>query len=131
TKATLESAASIGSDFELASFLVDLAKRRNIDGDLRQPFFNAVGSIDSAFERGRVLKTVAARPDLPSEALLDVRRSVRTMRSSFEASQVLMEVARTHTLTGQARELYVDAAERLGSFEQGQAMTALVKNERR
>ena len=42
-----------------------------------------------------------------------------------------MEVARTHALTGQARELYVEAAERLGNFEQGQVMTALVKNERR
>ncbi|HEX2455723.1 MAG TPA: M56 family metallopeptidase [Vicinamibacterales bacterium] len=131
TKMMLESAATIGSDFEIASFLVDLAKRRNVDGDLRQPFFSAAGSIDSAFERGRVLKTVAARSDLPGESLLDVLRSVKTMNGNFEASQVLIEVARTHTLTGQARELYVDAAERLGDFEQGQVMTALVKNERR
>jgi beta-lactamase regulating signal transducer with metallopeptidase domain len=131
TKAMLESAASIGSDFEMASFLVDIAKRRNVDGDLRQPFFSAVAGIDSAFERGRVLKAVAARTDLPAESLLDVLRSVKTMSSSFEASQVLLAVARTQTLTGQARELYVEAAERLGDFEQGQAMTALVKSERR
>jgi len=130
-KAMLESAGTIGSDFEMASFLVDIAKRRNVDGALREPFFGAVHSIDSAFERGRVLKTVAARTDLPAESLLDVLRSVKTMRGNFEASQVLMEVARTHTLTDQARDLYVDAAEGLGEFEQGQVMTALVRNERR
>jgi hypothetical protein len=41
-----------------------------------------------------------------------------------------MTLAANHPLKGQARELYIDVAERLGEFEQGRALSALVKNER-
>jgi hypothetical protein len=51
--------------------------------------------------------------------------------SSHEASQVLLAVAAAHTIAGPARDLYIDAAEKLGDFEQGRVLTALVKSERR
>jgi len=53
------------------------------------------------------------------------------MGGNFETSQVLQSIAANQRLTGRARELYIDAARRLGQFEQGQAMTALVTSERR
>ena len=49
----------------------------------------------------------------------------------FEAAQVLLVVAGTHPLSQQARNAYIDAAEKLGEFEQGRVLSALVKNERR
>jgi hypothetical protein len=52
------------------------------------------------------------------------------MNSSHETSQVLLAVAERHPLSGAARDAYIDAAERLGDFEQGRAMSALVKGER-
>jgi hypothetical protein len=53
------------------------------------------------------------------------------MKGSFEASEVLLAVAASHAVTGSARDVYIDAAEKLGDFEQGRVLAALVKNERR
>lgn len=121
----------IDSDFELASVLLEVAKRQAVDGVLRAPFFGAVSTIDSSFERGRVLQAVVKRGTLPQETLVSVLRAAQAMGSSFETGQVLQAVAATHTLTGEARNLYVSTAEKLGDFEQGRALTALVKSERR
>jgi hypothetical protein len=53
------------------------------------------------------------------------------MKGSFEASQVLLAVASAHSVAGPARDAYIDVAEKLGDFEQGRVLAALVKNERR
>jgi hypothetical protein len=129
--AMLTSGASVSSDSEAASFLVQIAKQQPIEGSLRVPFFRAVDSIDSAFERGRVLKAVADRSDASAETVLAVLHAAKNVNSSFEASQVLLTVASSHAVTGSARDAYIDAAEKLGDFEQGRALAALVKNERR
>ena len=129
--AMLTSGASVSSDFEAASFLVQMAKQQPIEGSLRIPFFRAVDSIDSAFERGRVLKAVADRSDASPETVLAVLHAAKGVNSSFEASQVLLTIAASHPVTGSARDAYIDAAEKLGDFEQGRALAALVKNERR
>ncbi len=52
------------------------------------------------------------------------------MSSSHEASQVLLAVAATHPVAGPSRDAYISAAEKLGDFEQGRVLAALVKNER-
>jgi hypothetical protein len=78
-----------------------------------------------------VLQAVVKRPDVPAQTLVSVLRAVRTMNSNFEASQVLMAIAQQHTLTGEARDLYIEAADKLGDFEQGRALSALVKSEKR
>jgi len=59
-----------------------------------------------------------------------VLRSAGTVSGSYERAQVLLTVAATHQISGQARDAYIDAAEKLGDYEQGRALTALVKNER-
>ena len=129
--AMLTSGASVSSDFEAATFLIQVAKQQPIEGNLRVPFFHAVESIDSSFERGRVLKAVAARSDASPDTILAVLRATIGVSSGFEASQVLMTVAASHPVAGPARDAYIDAAEKLGDFEQGRALSALVKNERR
>ena len=129
--AALNSAASIPSDFEVASFLVDLAGRQSIEGPLRVPFFHALDSVNSSFERSRVLQAVASRHDASQETVLAALRSAAAIDGGFERSNVLLAVARTHSLDGQARDAYIDAAEKLGQFEQGQVLAALVKAERR
>jgi hypothetical protein len=126
----IESAGTLGSDFEAASLLLDIANSRPIEGALRAPFFRAVGSISSTFERGRVLSAVAKRADASAETVLEVIRATKGM-GHFEAAQVLLIVAGTHPLTREARDAYIDAAEKLGDFEQGRVLAALVKNERR
>ena len=130
TAAMLKSAAAIDSDFEAASFLVQLAQEQPIEGPLRAPFFKAADSIASAFERGRVLKAVLHRPDVSPETVLGVLRSAQGMKSDFEVGQVLFAVAAVRPLSGEARDVYVDIASGLGDFEQGRALSALVKAER-
>jgi hypothetical protein len=44
---------------------------------------------------------------------------------------VLLAVAAAHPLAGDSRDAYIDAAEKLGDFEQGKVLAALVKSERR
>jgi beta-lactamase regulating signal transducer with metallopeptidase domain len=131
TAAMLSSAGNIHSDSELASFLLQIVKRQPVEGTLRAPFFRAVDAIASAFERGRVLQGVARRSDASSETVLEVLRATKGVTSNHEASTVLLAVASTHAISGPARDVYVDVAEKLGDFEQGRALSALVRSERR
>ena len=129
--AMLASSAAVDSDFEAASFLLEVVKRQSIEGTLRAPFFRAVDSISSSFERGRVLQTVAKRPDASPDTILAVLRAAAPMGSSFEIAQVLLAVTSNHAVEGPARDAYVAIAEKLGDFEQGRTLSALVKSERR
>jgi beta-lactamase regulating signal transducer with metallopeptidase domain len=129
--AMLVSSAAIASDFEAASFLLQIARQHAIEGALRAPFFRTLESIGSTFERGRVLQAVVRRADASEETVLSALRATAGMGSSFEAGQVLLAVAATHPLTSAARDVYIDAAGKLGDFEQGKALSALVRNERR
>ena len=129
-EATLTSAVGLDSDFEAASLLVDVAKAHPIEGSLRSPFFRAATSIGSSFERGRVLQTVARRGDASEATLLEVIKGAEGM-GNHEGAQVLLAVAGGRPLTQQARAAYIDAASRLGEFDQGRALSALVRNERR
>ena len=60
-----------------------------------------------------------------------VLKAARGMSGSYETSQVLLAVASSTTLAGEARNAYIDAAEKLGDYEQGKALAALVRSERR
>ena len=123
----LDAMGTIESDFEQATLLLQIAKLQPLDGTTRAPFFRALDSVESSFERGRVLQAVAKRPDASEETILNVLRSVGGMGGGFEASQVLLAVAGTHALSGAARDAYVDAADRLGKFEQGRVLAALAR----
>jgi beta-lactamase regulating signal transducer with metallopeptidase domain len=130
--AALESAATIESDFELASFLLEFLKTGGVEKGERAPFFRAVSSISSDFERGRVLQALARHSDASDETVLEILRSIQTMNGGdFERARVLIAVASSQPLSRAGRDAYIDAAEKLSNFEQGRALSALVKNERR
>ena len=95
------------------------------------PFFTALGRVQSGYERGRVLQAVARQPNVSHDVLLSALQSAKGMTGGYELAQVLTAVADTHTLTGDLREAYLDAADRLQGYDQGRVMTALVKSERR
>jgi hypothetical protein len=129
--AMLDPAVAISSDFEQAEFLLDVAKAQPIAGPLRAPFFTIVETLGSSHERGRVLRAVVKRGNLPPDTLVSVLRAAQSMGSSHETSQVLTAVASTHAISGEARDVYIAAAGRLGDFEEGRALSALVKSERK
>ena len=128
--AALDSSAAIESNFELASFLTHFVKTSGVEGAVRAPFFRAVGSIDSAFEHGRVLQALSRRTDVSDATVLEILRSAQSINSNFERAQVLLAVAGAHPLAREARDMYIDASNNLGDFEQGRVLSALVKNER-
>jgi hypothetical protein len=78
-----------------------------------------------------VLQAVAKRGSLSPETVVAVLRAAQGMGSNHETSQVLLAVAGAVPISGEARDLYIATAERLGDFEEGQALSALVKSERR
>jgi beta-lactamase regulating signal transducer with metallopeptidase domain len=125
--AALESAMAIDSDFEKATLLLTFIKPNGIEEAVRPQFFRVADTIDSSFERGRVLQAVVKSGDNSPQTIADVLRSAGSMGSGFETSQVLLAIASKYPLTGEARDLYISAAERLGDFEQSQALAALVK----
>lgn len=128
--AMLRSAARIESDHEAAQFLQRVARQRPIDGVIRVPFFTAVGGVGSSYERSQVLQAVARHPYTPAETIVSVIRAAADMDSAYERSQVLLAVASGQPLSPAARGAYIAAADRLGEYEQGQVLTALVRNER-
>ena len=129
--AMLTQATAMTSDYEKASFLLDLLKNSSIEGAARATFFTVANSINSSYERGRVLQTVLRKSDLSDDTLLAVLKSSGQIASGYDRAQVLLLAASTRSLAGPVRDAYIDAADRLSSYEQGQVMTALVKSERR
>jgi hypothetical protein len=128
--AMLQSAARVRSDYEQAQFLTQIGKAYTLDTVLRPPFFAAADAIRSSFEKGRVLEAVARRPGAPPETILSVLRSASTIDGSHERSQVLLAVAANHPISGAAREAYIEAAEKLGEYEQQRVLSALVRRSR-
>lgn len=129
--AMLEAGAGLSSDHEAAAFLMQMVQKGSIEGAARAPFFRAVEGLASSYERARVLRAVVRRSGLSPETVLEVLRAARGISSDYERSQVLLATAAAVSLTGEARDLYVDAATTLGDYEQGRALTALVNSERR
>ena len=128
--AVLGSAGLIDSDFESASLLLRIVENYSIEPANRDAFFRAVESIGSSFERGRVLQTLAKRTDVSQDTVLGILQAAKGISGNFETAQVLMALASRHPLKGPARDLYIEVAERLGEYEQGRALSALVRNER-
>ncbi|HYT66591.1 MAG TPA: M56 family metallopeptidase [Vicinamibacterales bacterium] len=128
--AALAQAASLGSDYEAATFLLELLRQNGIDGAPRTNFFKVVSGLGSGYERGRVLQAVVTKSNVSSETLRDVLTATKGM-SGYELSQVLQTIARNHTVSGSLRDAYLEAADKLSGYEQSQVLSALVRSERR
>ena len=129
-QAALSQAGSMGSDYEAATFLLEVLKQNGVEGAARDPFFKIVSGLSSGYERGRVLQAVVRKTDASNETLRAVLRASTGM-SGYELSQLLQALAQTHTVTGELRDAYIDAADGLSGYEQGQVLAALVRSERR
>ena len=129
-EAALTQAEKLSSDYEAATFLLEVLRQNGVEGPARAAFFRVVGTLHSGYERGRVLQAVVRKPGVSSDTLRAVLQSTHGM-GGYELSQLLIALAGAHVLNGDLREAYLDAADRLASYEQGQVMSALVKSERR
>jgi hypothetical protein len=127
----LHSSARMGSDHEQAQFLSKVAKRYTLDGPLRPAYFTAVDGIHGSYEKARVLETVARRPGSPDDTVDALLRAAAAIDGNYERSKVLQAVAANQQIRGPARDAYLQAAERLGEYEHGEVLAALVRSERR
>ena len=73
--AALAHAASLSSDYEAATFLLEVLKQNSIEGPSRAGFFKAVAGIDGNYERSRVLQEVLKKPNVSDETMLAVPAS--------------------------------------------------------
>lgn len=126
----LRQAETMTSDHERATLLTELLKQNGIEGNLRAPFFRAVDAIRGSYERGRVLHEVVVKPDASNETLKLAIGATHGL-PPYETSQVLVAIATAHPISGDLRDAYVQAADRLDQYSQGRVMTALVRSERR
>jgi beta-lactamase regulating signal transducer with metallopeptidase domain len=129
-ESALTAASTMTSDYEAATFLLEVLKQNGVEGAARAPFFKTVAGVSSGYERGRVLQAVVKKPGTSAETLREVLRASSGM-SGYELSQLLQLIARTHPISGDMRDAYLSAAERLSGYEQDQVFAALVKSERR
>ncbi len=127
----LQSGTNLHSDYEAANFLLEIVPQGGAEGSLRAPFFSVVDHITSTYDRGRVLQAVAKKDGTSRETMISVVNAAAKMPSSYDRAQVLLAVASSKVpLTGDLRDAYINAADSLHAYEQGQVMTALVRNER-
>ena len=87
--------------------------------------------MDSAFEKSKVLLAVLRRPEVSNDTVLGVLNAAGTIGSDYETRQVLQAAARDHEISGPARDAYMKIADRLGNYDQTQALAALARRERR
>ncbi len=127
----LEASRAIESDYEEATLLVQVAGLQPLDPAANSALFDAVETIGSDYERGRVLQALLARGHASADTMLRAIRSAGRMGSDHEKAQVLQAILASGTLSGEARDAYIDVASSLGAAEQGRALSALVKAERR
>jgi beta-lactamase regulating signal transducer with metallopeptidase domain len=118
------------SDYETATFLLEVLRQNSVEGAVGATFFRAVNTINGQYERGRVLQAVVRKSGTSNDTLRAVLESARGL-DGYELSQLLQLVARTVTMTGDLRDAYLAAADRLGSHQQTQALAALVRSDRR
>jgi len=129
-EAALAQATALTSDYEAASFLMEVLKQNGAESAARASFFKVVSGLSSGYERGRVLQELVRKPGVSADTLREVLRASSGM-SGYELSQLLQTVAASHALSGALRDAYVEAADRLSGYEQTQALAALVRSERR
>jgi len=128
-ESALGAASTLHSDYETSMFLQEILRQNGIEGSLRAPFFAAVNAIPGHYERASVLRMVVKKSDASQDTLRAVLQSARVL-DGYDLSQLLQLVASTHPVSGDVREAYLNLADRLAEYEQGQAMAALVRAER-
>jgi beta-lactamase regulating signal transducer with metallopeptidase domain len=109
--AVLRSAASMHSDFERATLLIDIAGKGGLTGDTKQAFFALVTAMQSSYEQSRVLRAVASSSEVPDDVRADVPSASRGVGGDYERRQVLSAALRRDpTLTGKSAQGVLEAA---------------------
>jgi beta-lactamase regulating signal transducer with metallopeptidase domain len=126
----VRAAGTIGSAYEQATALIELVERGGLTDATAPAFFESAVRVSSSYELSRVLKTVINGTSLSDRIVEGVLRSAAKISSSYERATVLLEVANRAKLAGTNRQLYIAAADGMGSHDENRVLAALVRAEK-
>jgi beta-lactamase regulating signal transducer with metallopeptidase domain len=123
---------NLGSDFEMAEFLIVLGREHKLDGEALAAYLEALESVDSDFEYRRVASTLAKRANVSDAGMAKlVRDAGISIGSDFELAQFMTQVAKSYDVKGDLRDAYLEASESIGSeHENRRVLAALVETEK-
>lgn len=122
----LGTAESIGSDYELAALLVDLAESTPEDRPLPAGYARALREIGTDFEMRRALGAALGRPGLGGEELAALLQAAEGVSSDFDQAELLVGLA--GTWEGDLPRAYFSALDTIGTdFERARVLKATVE----
>jgi len=124
----LESARTIGSDYELAELLSEVGGTYLLDDTLRPAFFAAAGTLNSDYEHGRALKSLLGRGDVSRPVAVALVESAKTITSDYELAEVLIAVTQRVKLDDVLSAAIRTAAQTIRSqYERGRVLDVLAR----
>ena len=123
---------NLGSDFEMAEFLIVLGREHTLEGEALTAYLEALESVASDFEYRRVASTLAKRANLNDGGMTKLMRGAGlAIGSDFELAQFMTQVAKAYDVKGELRDAYLAASESIGSeHENRRVLAALVDSEK-
>ena len=119
---------SISSDYELAEFLITVAKTQPLSERMQAGFVAAAKSISSDYERHRVLTAALSRPGLTPAAETAMLEAAGDMSSDYELATLLIELNNARPIDDAVRPAFFKAANKLSSdYEHRRVLDAVVK----
>src|SRR6266487_1994909 len=119
---------SISSDYELAEFLITVAKTQPLSERMQAGFVTAAKSISSDYERHRVLTAALSRPGLTPAAETAMLEAAGDMSSDYELATLLIELNNARPIDDAVRPAFFKAANKLSSdYEHRRVLDAVVK----
>ena len=120
----------VGSDYELTTFLMALAKRGYVTEAIAPAFVTATGTIRSDYEKRRALSAVLTLQRLPAAVVVSLLDAAATVKSDYERAELLLATAKVNGLPGgRARDSYLTAASSIRSdYEKRRVLGRLVSD---
>ena len=132
TRALLEDATRVKSDYELAEFLIGVAASGAVDATTLPAFGTALRAISQDYEMHRVLSSIL-RAEKSETGTVEMVLDLSThLQSDYERASLLVEVANATVIDDKLRPAFDRSAEGIKSeYEYGRAMNALRNNRKR
>jgi beta-lactamase regulating signal transducer with metallopeptidase domain len=131
---SIEAARTAGvmsSSHDLSSTLITLVERGGLTDASSQAFFESAARISSSHDLSRVLRKVIERAADNDRLIAGVLKVAPKVSSSYNRATVLIDAATNARIAGDTRQLYLAAADGLGSHDEARVLAALVRAEGR
>jgi hypothetical protein len=128
-KAAIRNAANtIGSDYERAQMLLQVAPAFLSNKNLVPDYFEATSRIKSSYEHARVLTGALKRNDLSKDALIAIAQSAAAIQTDYEKASLLIKGAERYQGDLSARMEWLHAVRTIGSdYEHHRVLSGALK----